>query len=240
MVSDSKKILESWLMFERLVDGSISNKDKKLLKFDQKEINDEFNFYQFFQEKLKTIKDKNKGIIFYCGIFDFDKLLNKLQKPYVLDPLDENEEVDDKKFSFALCFDGDLKCCYEQSFFSLSGYLYYQNENDLDFDIDNKFQEFEANQKNILKDLFEDLSDNDLINNTDIEMKFNDAIKTYLQKNTNGKISINSLECCAYKIVNNFKNECNYLHSFFVKDLKKALKIDINECKNLKAYLDSE
>nr|WP_318023459.1 hypothetical protein [Ureaplasma urealyticum] len=118
-MSDSKKILESWLMFEHLVDGSISNKDKKLLKFDQKEINDEFNFYHFFQEKLKIIKDKNKGIIFYFGIFDFDKLLNKLQKPYVLDPLDENEEVDDKKFSFALCFDGDLKCCYEQSFFCL-------------------------------------------------------------------------------------------------------------------------
>ncbi|WP_255296233.1 AAA domain-containing protein [Ureaplasma urealyticum] len=124
--------------------------------------------------------------------------------------------------------------------FLLNGYLYYQNENDLYFDIDNKFQEFEANQKNILKDLFEDLSDNDLINNADIEMKFNDAIKTYLQKNTNGKISIDSPDCCAYKIVNNLKNECNYLHSFFVKDLKKAIKIDLNECKNLKAYLDSE
>ncbi|AEA00965.1 DEAD/DEAH box helicase [Aerococcus sp. Group 1] len=229
-----EQILSAWLMLERLSEGDINLKDRKLLTFDSQAVN-QVDYYQLFKDELKNQAQKkrdkklpkNAGIIIYGEIFDFKVLIDQFRKYFNLNSFLEAETNYGNKFSFMLCFDKDLAFIPNQFFYSFSGYLYPDKIKRLKTaDGKGGFREFETAEKNKLSQLFE--SEDPLS-----AKQFNQALMTYFHHR-----GVQTLEYCRYKFVDNLTSEGVNLHSFFAEDLDKAIRYQLYKSSPvLKTYL---
>lgn len=206
-MSQKDNILDAWIMVEHLSEGNINLKEKALKTFG--ELQDE-NYYELLQCEMqkKKMKDYQKGgIVLYFDIFSFKEIVDFLRTKYHLTP-GEEEITYHHKFSFALCFDKELKIKSEMTFLTESYYIRKQKK----IPQKTEFSEFESEFKKRFEEIFEDVTD-------DYEAHFNGALASVLEKNN---IAIKD---CRMKAVLNLETDAANLHSFFVGDLEKAKKI---------------
>lgn len=218
MDKEKNRILDAWIMVEHLSEGDIKSSDIKKDLWNKLE---EDNYYQLFKNELNKKKPdvkKEGGMVLYLNIFEFDEVINLLRKTYGLKPTEE-EIPKNNKFSIALYFDKELKLNWEMTFFTASYYIKESGQ----FPREKEFDEFEERSKENIKEMF--TPDTEEIN---YEPFFNSAFKELIKK-----YKVN-LEVSGIKILDNLERGATNLHSFFIKDLEKAKKINAN---NLTTYL---
>ena len=203
MRSSQIQILDAWITVEQLSEGDIEKSDSKYKIFqgnDYQSILKEF----LNRQKLKS----NSGVVVYCGIFPFQKIIKLLRGKYNLKATEEELGRSSYKFTFALYFDNDLNFLLDKLFLTMGGQICK------DEGLPNDFWKTENELREQLGQAF-------------LDGEFNAVLSELLNKY---KISPSD---CRYLFVKNFDDEIN-LHSFFLKDLKLAKLIN-NE--NLNRYL---
>lgn len=209
-----EKILNSWIMAEYLKEGNIKDingyikineKDEEYYKYFKGKI-DAFIKKENIQEEYK----KNVGIAIYFDELSFKDVADIIKKKNKIKESKQDISYD-KKFSFVLYFDKDLKTINDKTFFTASYYI-KKNEtipNYKDFTAD-----FEKAEKEEIKNIFK------VDEKEDYENKFNKAFKEVLDNYSLNNDPIN-IKKCKLKILKNIENSV-YLHSFFIDDLEKA------------------
>lgn len=229
-----QRILDAWIMTERLSEGQIKLKNNNMNPLSEAESG---NYYTYFKQIFdrnkaaetseksgksgksekaeKAEKGINSGIVIYFDVFPFEEVVSLLGKKFGLDTAAENY-VSEEKFSCALFFDASLALDARITFFTASGYIYKKREIP-NFEM---FEEYEADQSLMIECYFE--------NSQDHEEQFNEAMRK----------TIEFLECdpskSYVKFIQNQETEAIHFHSFFVDDLTKAKSITTG---NLEDYL---
>ena len=211
-----EKILNSWIMVEYLKEGNIKDingyikineEDKEYYKYFKGKIAD-FIINEKIQEEYK----KNVGIAIYFDEFSFKDVADIIKKESKNKIKESKQDISyDKKFSFVLYFDKDLKIINDKTFFTASYYIKKNKTipNYKDFTAD-----FEKAEKEEIKNIFK------IDEKEDYENKFNKAFKEVLDKYSLNNDPIN-IKKCKLKILKNIENSVD-LHSFFIDDLEKA------------------
>ncbi len=223
-MNNKDNILKSWIMVELLSEGNINVKEKSLKYLDKKILNNKSinNFFIDFinnniinknDYKIKN-KEKNSkvnpGLVFYIDIFDFENVLESLRSKFKFDEIFEKSKSG-KKFGIACYFDKDLKFISDNLFVSASYYMYKKNE----VPTVEELEEFQDSLTKKFETWFEE----------DFNMGFEKLKEEFLIDENN----------FVYKFIKNLeKGEIN-LHSFFIKDLRKAQYLNTN---NLTRYLE--
>ncbi|WP_290139517.1 hypothetical protein [uncultured Dubosiella sp.] len=224
-MSEKQNILQSWIMVERLSEGNINRNDKNLLLLEDPKKKD-FYTQIFCELKKKMINSKNReeqkknkklGFILYFGIFPFREVVSILCDQLQFSSSNEEIHYGDK-FEFALYFDSQFHLLEDQTFYTVSAYIRDKKS----IPNEREFQEFEMGKKNHFIQLFEERPDKDSFE------RFNEAIELLLFS-----CGIKS-DDCRFQILTNVEMEAVNLHSFFIRDLEKAKKID---SVNLDCYL---
>lgn len=204
-MSKKNDILEAWIMVEHLSEGTINVKDKTIGRFDRVQ---DGNYYDLFFreiEKKKMKPHQKGGIVLYFDVFLFEDIIEFLREKYHLAPAEE-ETAYGHKFSFALCFDRQLKLNSEMTFLTESYYIRKYRE----IPKEEEFLKFEEEFKKQFENLFECQED------ADYKTHFNEAMAGILQTHQI------AAENCRMKTVLNLETDAANLHSFFVRDLEKA------------------
>ncbi len=197
-------VLESWIMVEHLAEGDINLKDKNIYAFDE---NCKDDYYVFFQNLLKDIKSKNKGLVIFFDVFPFEEVIDFLRHLFNLSQPEEEPQYGNK-FSFAIGFDKSLVLDPEKTFFS-TGFYIRKNKK---FPSDSDLLRFEEENKKFIEQIFLPPDSDE----ADKKALFNSSFDKLLSK-----FNI-QIENCRYKVVKNLDSDETNLHSFFIKDLEKA------------------
>lgn len=220
-MNTKENILDAWIVVENLSEGSIEPGEQGMMTLDR----ETENWEEYFREFLKENKEREKlsdktfqksGLVLFLGIFDFDEVLDILKKKYKLDNTYEDRSKS-KKFTAALFFDKDLQFLGNKFFYTMSGYI--RNYGDFPRDIG----EAERDLSNEIRGKFE--------RERNKENGFHSVI-TWILEEYNADLSN-----FRYKFVRNLEKDVVNLHSFFIRDLEKAKKLDTE---NLNRYLKEE
>ncbi|MBR5180420.1 MAG: ATP-binding protein [Lachnospiraceae bacterium] len=221
-MSSKEKILEAWIMCERLSEGSINLRDKKIRAFKELLNN---NYYDLFRSlideeiKRRHSSPKNVGIVVYLNIFGASEIADILRDKYQLQRT--NEETDmGIKFGLAVCFDYHLHLNNNLTFITGSEYIRRKRR----VPDEKSFNEYEESLKLELEQMF-DLCD---IPIEEQKEYFNAAMLKLMQK-----VGA-SPDKCRLEFMKNLEDDSSNLHSFFIDDLEKAKRINTP---NLNAYL---
>lgn len=207
-MDEKKNILESWIMVEHLSEGDISLKEKSNVTFAELQ---DGNYHTMMEETMRKRggqKKKNGGIIVYFDIFPFKEIIDFLRKEYQL-PEPEEEIRLGNKFSFALCFDKDLKLNSELTFLTESYYIRKYRE----IPTEDDFFKFEEKYRKQFQEMFE-YQDEETY-----EEHFNRTMASVMMKY---KVDVKN---CRMKVLWNLETEAANMHSFFVRDLQNAKNI---------------
>lgn len=216
------KILNAWIVVEKLSEGTIDIKKQEMLSFDEKVRDWEEHFRDFLakNKEKKNIDDEdfeNSGIVFFFNIFDFSKVITILENDNHKKLYEEIK--DSKKFTFAVYFDNQLKFQGNKFFYTMSGYILKHKI---------AFEDIRKEEENFLK--VEDEIRN-YINGKFAAEDFNTAFSHLLNKY---QIDIKNSR---YKFVRDMQYDEVNLHSFFIQDLEKAKCIHTD---NLEQYFSGE
>ncbi|MDO4293142.1 MAG: hypothetical protein Q4C65_07965 [Eubacteriales bacterium] len=121
----------------------------------------------------------------------------------------DQDIVNGYKFSFALCFDKNLKLNSKMTFVSASYFIRKLKK----LPDEKAFSSFEEELRKKTEELFE------CEETENYPAHFNTAIATVLRKNN---VEIKN---CRMRVVENLETGATNLHSFFVDDLQKAKKV---------------
>lgn len=217
-MNTKENILDAWIVVENLSEGSVEPGEQGMMTPDRETENWEEHFREFLQqnkekEKLSDKAFQKSGIVLFLGIFDFDEVIDILKKKYNLEDTYEDRSKS-KKFTAALFFDKDLQFLGNKFFYTMSGYI--RNYGDFPKDIG----EEERNLSDEIRGKFE--------RERNKENGFHCVITWILKKY---KADLSNFR---YKFVRNLEKDAVNLHSFFIRDLEKAKKLDTE---NLKRYL---
>lgn len=207
-MDNKKNILESWIMVEHLSEGDISLRERGNVTLN--ELQDD-NYYRLMEEtmsKSSAGKYERRGIVVYFDIFPFAEVIDFLRKKYNLPEPEEKVKVGNK-FSFALCFDKDLKLNSELTFLTESYYIRKYRE----IPTESEFFKFEDRYRQQFQEMF-DYSDE-----ATYEEHFNKTVASIMMEY---KIDAKN---CRMKVLWNLETEAANMHSFFVRDLQNAKKI---------------
>lgn len=217
-MNTKENILDAWIVVEKLSEGFIEPGEQGMMTLDR-EIQD---WEEYFREFLRENKEREKlsdkafrksGIVLFFGIFDFDEVIDILKKKYNLEHTYEDRSKS-KKFTVALFFDKDLQFLQNRFFYTMSGYI--RNYGDFPKDIGRAEGDF----GNEIRGKFD--------RERDKEHAFHSVILWLLEKYHA------DLSNFRYKFVRNLERDVVNLHSFFIRDLEKAKKLNTE---NLKRYL---
>lgn len=217
---DKEKILNSWIMAEYLKEGNIKDING-YIKIDE----EDKEYYKYFKgkivdfienEKIQEEYKKNVGIAIYFDEFSFKDVADIIKKESKNKIKESKQDISqdisyDKKFSFVLYFDKDLKIINDKTFFTAS---YYIKKNKTIPNYKDFTAYFEKAEKEEIKNIFK------IDEKEDYENKFNKAFKDVLDKYSLNNDPIN-IKKCKLKILKNIENSVD-LHSFFIDDLEKA------------------
>lgn len=224
-----KNILQAWAMVEYLAEGDI--KPEKHLKFYNTEDDEDYDFYNLFKAKLEKLKKQHdkkpdtSGIVLYLGIFDFVEVIEKLRKIFNLEQTIDGEELNyGKKLTCVLCFDSELKLKADNVFYTIGAYLNSCKNDDIGYQLNKDFKQFEKELKAKLDKNFSFSSET-----KDIVKAFNQALNSFLREENI------ELKNCRYSVEKNIANASTLLHSFYIDDLYKA--ITNIDSKMLQSYL---
>ena len=234
-MNEKENILDAWIMVEHLAEGDINIRDKSMNRFE--DLKDE-DFYMLFSneiEKKKIEEHQKGGVVVYFDIFNFEEVVSILRETYHLNPTHEDVRVGDK-FSFALCFDKNLKLCDDMTFFTASAYIRLHRKipekstfRDYEWDFKTLVSQFFHEEDNKQNGVDEENDTQDVINEeNDRRNIFNEAFRKLLRRYNV------DIQNCRMQIVNNLETGATNLHSFFVDDLEKAKSI---RTENLDSYL---
>lgn len=206
MMSKKENILNAWIKVEQLSEGNINLKEKNIHECNLKNIDWKHYFLDFMKKSCSDynvkIEKKKYGLVLFFGIFPFEEVADILRKRYGKKA--SNEEVlKTQKFSITLYFDYELKLIDKNFFYTTSGYIREHNE------FPKKISEEESH---FLKELNSKLGEEC--------QYFNDTLNYLIEKYGDEKRSL------CYKFIKNVEYEEANLHSFFIKDLEKAKKIN--------------
>lgn len=221
-MSEKENILDAWIMVEHLSEGNINLRDKTIFSFNELYDGD---YYSFFMSKMRQAgiseKTENGGVILYLGVFPFGEIIDFLRKKYKLKQTDA-DVVRSDKFSMALYFDNLLELDIENTFASSSYYIRCKK----DIPTINELEEFEKQKRDYIEEEFRipEIVDE----NFDYPAFFNKAISSVIESE---QIDIGQ---CRYSVLKNIEYNVINLHSFFIRDLEKAKKID---ARNLDDYI---
>ena len=206
MISKKEDILNAWIKVEQLSEGNINLKEKNIHEYNLKNIDWKHYFLDFMKKSCSDynvkIEKKKYGLVLFFGIFSFEEVADILRKKYGKKASDE-EVLKTKKFSITLYFDYELKLIDKNFFYTTSGYIREHNE------FPKKISEEESH---FLKELNSKLGEEC--------QYFNDTINYLIEKYGDENRSL------CYKFIKNVEYEEANLHSFFIKDLEKAKKIN--------------
>lgn len=208
-----ENILDAWITVEQLSEGSINTNDKSLMSFKVTKGKIEDVLADYIKNAISNnnikLKDESKtGVVIFVDVFRSDVIADILKKKYEI--VIENEEpLFSNKFSMALYFNKNLEFVEDKFFYTMSGYVKYEN---------NLVKNFHEIENNLRRDLA-----------SEVEAE---SVDVMISKLLN-KYGL-SLGDCRYKFVRNMENEDAFLHSFFINDLEKAKKVDTE---NLGRYL---
>lgn len=226
-------ILNSWILMEQLSEGDVNTKWKDpnaAKRFDPTRA-ETYGYYEYFRwlinNKFKnslTDKNSNPGLIFYIDTFKFQQIIDIIVKKYHLTDLQDDISNNQIKFGFSIAFDKNLHFLEDKTFVTMSEYLLTKGKliNDPE-----KFNEFERQIKNDLKEIF-DFQEQEL-NEADFECQFNEAFSRLVNQYRINK------ETGYRSIVKDIDTDDINLHSFFIDDLNLAKK---EKSANLDRYLN--
>lgn len=217
-MNTKENILDAWIVVENLSEGSIEPGEQGMMTLDRETENWEEYFREFLKqnrerEKLSDKAFQKSGLVLFFGIFDFDEVIDILKKKYNLENTYEDRSKS-KKFTAALFFDKELQFLGNKFFYTMSGYI--RNYGDFPKDIG----EAERDLSNEIRGKFD--------RERNKEKGFHSVITWLLRKY---KADLSNFR---YKFVRNLERDVVNLHSFFIRDLEKAKKLDTE---NLKRYL---
>lgn len=207
-MDNKKNILESWIMVEHLSEGDISLKERGNVTLN--ELQDD-NYYRLMEKTMRKSsagKYEKRGIVVYFDIFPFAEVIDFLRNKYNLPEPEEKVKVGNK-FSFALCFDKNLKLNSELTFLTESYYIRKYRE----IPTESQFFKFEERYRKRFQEMF-DYSDEETY-----EEHFNTTMASIMMKH---KVDTKN---CRMKVLRNLETEAANMHSFFVRDLQNAKKI---------------
>ncbi|MCR5502775.1 MAG: DNA helicase [Lachnospiraceae bacterium] len=220
---EKEKILDAWIMIERLSEGDINPKTEKLEPFKLAGDPDYYGLISsFFDSSVISGKVRNRkkaGVTVYFDIFEFrdviEFLKNTLREEFTLS--DGYDDINyGKKFSFAFQFDSTLKFVPDTMFFVVSAYMRYEKK----IPGASGFSDFEQDFRQFAEKEFTEAGDD--------PVKFNAAFEHILNR-----FSVEP-ENCYMKFEKDLEEGGTNLHSFFINDLESAKKIDSD---NLDSYL---
>ncbi len=215
-MTDKSQILEAWIMTEHLSSGDVNSKDRSLFAIDAEAQRDYHTFFRnLLAEKLRGRRTAQSGIVLYCGIFDFQCVIDLLRRGFGLQPTDEDIRIGEK-FTMALCFDSRLTLLADKTCYTESAYIRQKGR----LPRESEFRDFEAELQTSLSQIFEETG-------KDPE-KFQAAMEKMLRR-----YSI-APESCRVQIIANIDNDAANLHSFYIEDLELAKSTATD---NLDAYL---
>lgn len=122
---DIKKVLDAWLMVERLSEGDINIKDKNLLSLSNAIDKD---YLLLIENNLPTKEEfkKKGGFVIYVDIFPFEDVVRKVivnkGKAY------EGEFSKSFKFGFSLYFNANSDFLPDKTFVTVSRYILENNK----------------------------------------------------------------------------------------------------------------
>ena len=217
-MNTKENILDAWIVVENLSEGSIEPGEQGMMTLDRETENWEDHFREFLKqnrerEKLSDKAFQKSGLVLFLGIFDFDEVIDILKKKYNLENTYEDRSKS-KKFTAALFFDKELQFLGNKFFYTMSGYI--RNYGDFPKDIG----EAERDLSNEIRGKFD--------RERNKEKGFHSVITWLLRKY---KADLSNFR---YKFVRNLERDVVNLHSFFIRDLEKAKKLNTE---NLKRYL---
>ena len=211
-----KKVIDAWLMVERLSEGDINIKDKNLLSLSNAIDKD---YLLLIENNLPTKEEfkKKGGFVIYVDIFPFEDVVKKVivnkSKTY------EGEFSKTFKFGLSLYFNANSDFLPDKTFVTVSRYILESNKVP-------SAEEFEAYESDIQKKM-------DLLwsNVKEEGHGFNQFIEHIFQI-----YKINE-ENVRFKKIDNLESDIQNLHSFFYLDLMTARNKD---SKNVSKYILGE
>lgn len=213
---DIKKVLDAWLMVERLSEGDINIKDKNLLSLSNAIDKD---YLLLIENNLPTKEEfkKKGGFVIYVDIFPFEDVVRKVivnkGKAY------EGEFSKSFKFGFSLYFNANSDFLPDKTFVTVSRYILENNKVP-------SAEEFETYETDIQKKM------DFLWSNVKEEGQgFNQFIEYIFQIY---KIDEGNLR---FKKIDNLESDIQNLHSFFYLDLMKVRNKDLE---NVSKYILGE
>ena len=216
-------ILEAWVMVEHLSEGDIRLHDRNLKKI---EVLEDCNYYSMLYTEIQNANaklkesQKKEGIVLYCNVFPFQKVITLLREKYNFPETYEEISVGDK-FSIAVYFDKELKLAEEMTFFTASYYILQNGGIPKEKD----FLDFEKKNREYINSIFA------CPDEEEYSEFFNKAFAKFLNR-----YSI-QIEESRMKVLGSLETDATNLHSFFISDLEKAKSI---KTRNLDAYLLGE
>lgn len=205
MANLKNNILDGWIDIERLSEGNIQKKNFP------RTLENIDNFEEKFKELLQNQKrvTSRSGIVIYFGIFSFREIMQKMKQKAGLMNIEDGDIAYPNKFTYAMYFDYNLNFLPDKFFFTMSGYIKYKGKLPEDFlDCGNKLRE------NI----------GEKFNSNDFNTVINSLLNQYQVE----------LENVRYACVQDLEQNDDNIHSFFIKDLEKAKKVNTV---NLNRYL---
>ena len=213
---DIKKVLDAWLMVERLSEGDINIKDKNLLSLSNAIDKD---YLLLIEKNLPTKEEfkKKGGFVIYVDIFPFEDVVRKVivNKGKVY----EGEFSKSFKFGLSLYFNANSEFLPDKTFVTVSRYILENNKVP-------SAEEFEIYETDIQKKL------DFLWSNVKEEGQgFNQFIEYIFQiyKIDEGNVR--------FKRIDNLESDNQNLHSFFYLDL---MKVRNKDSQNVSKYILGE
>lgn len=213
---DIKKVLDAWLMVERLSEGDINIKDKNLLSLSNAIDND---YLLLIENNLPTKEEfkKKGGFVIYVDIFPFEDVVRKVivnkGKTY------EGEFSKSFKFGFSLYFNANSDFLPDKTFVTVSRYILENNK----VPSAEEFETYETDIQNKLDFLWSNVKEEGQEFNQFIEYVFQ------IYKINEGNVR--------FKKIDNLESDIQNLHSFFYLDLMKVRNTD---SKNVSKYILGE
>lgn len=200
-MNEKENILNAWIMVEKLSEGSINLKDQGMRTFDEQVSDWEKMFRDFLkkhknEEKISDRDYEKSGLGLFFGIFDFKEVVDILREKYHI-PVSQEDRTQSKKFTFAIFFDNQLHFYASKFFYTMSGYI--RSKKQLPEDIEKEENNFCDNLNGKFK-----------------EESFGAVLSMLFEK-----YAVN-LENFRYKFVKNLDKDDVNMHSFFIRDLKRA------------------
>ena len=211
-----KKVIDAWLMVERLSEGDINIKDKNLLSLSN--ANDK-DYLLLIENNLPTKEEfkKKGGFVIYVDIFPFEDVVKKVivnkSKTY------EGEFSKSFKFGLSLYFNANSDFLPDKTFVTVSRYILEKNK----VPSAEEFEVYESDMQKKIDLLWSNVKEEGYGFNQFIEYIFQ------IYKINEGNVR--------FKKIDNLESDIQNLHSFFYLDLMRARN---KNSKNVSKYILGE